>query len=62
MTDSLEQLGMERIMEKHMRNLGAEPDLRAQFSIYEVRRHHRRSPAEGASFLTCVRACVRRLL
>ncbi|CAF90318.1 unnamed protein product [Tetraodon nigroviridis] len=34
-TDSLEQLGMERIMEKHMKNLRTEPDLRTQFSIYE---------------------------
>lgn len=35
-TDSLEQLGMERIIEKHMKNLRTEPDLRNQFTIYEV--------------------------
>lgn len=35
-TDSLEQLGMEKIIEKHMKNLRTEPDLRTQFTIYEV--------------------------
>lgn len=35
-TDSLEQLGMETIIHKHMNNKGTEPDLRAQFTIYEV--------------------------
>lgn len=35
-TDSLEQLGMENIIEKHMNNLRTEPDLRTQFTIYEV--------------------------
>lgn len=36
-TDCLEQLGMETIIHKHMLDKGTEPDLRAQFSIYEVR-------------------------
>ncbi|XP_068446833.1 FH1/FH2 domain-containing protein 1 [Clinocottus analis] len=35
-TDSLEQLGMELIIHKHMSNKGAEPDLRAQFTAYEA--------------------------
>lgn len=35
-TDSLEQLGIETIIQKHMNNKGTEPELRAQFSIYEV--------------------------
>ncbi|XP_040920553.1 FH1/FH2 domain-containing protein 1 isoform X2 [Toxotes jaculatrix] len=35
-TDSLEQLGMETIIHKHMNNKGTEPDLRAQFTIYET--------------------------
>ncbi|TKS65806.1 FH1/FH2 domain-containing protein 3 [Collichthys lucidus] len=35
-TDSLEQLGMETIIHKHMNNKGTEPDLRAQFTSYEV--------------------------
>ncbi|KAM4593914.1 FH1/FH2 domain-containing protein 3-like [Odontesthes bonariensis] len=35
-TDCLEQLGMETIIHKHMSNKGTEPDLRAQFSIYEA--------------------------
>uniref|UniRef100_A0A1A8IYA4 Formin homology 2 domain containing 1 n=1 Tax=Nothobranchius kuhntae TaxID=321403 RepID=A0A1A8IYA4_NOTKU len=34
-TDCLEQLGMETVIHKHLNNKGAEPDLRAQFSIYE---------------------------
>ncbi|KAM7015937.1 FH1/FH2 domain-containing protein 1 isoform 2-T2 [Tautogolabrus adspersus] len=34
-TDSLEQLGMETIIFKHMNNRGTEPDLRSQFTIYE---------------------------
>ncbi|XP_074523185.1 FH1/FH2 domain-containing protein 1 isoform X2 [Halichoeres trimaculatus] len=36
LTDSLEQLGMETIIFKHMNNKGTEPDLRAQFTIYET--------------------------
>ncbi|XP_028256959.1 FH1/FH2 domain-containing protein 3-like isoform X6 [Parambassis ranga] len=35
-TDSLEQLGMESIIHKHINNKGAEPDLRAQFTVYET--------------------------
>lgn len=35
-TDSLEQLGMETVVQKHMKKKGTEPELRAQFSIYEV--------------------------
>ncbi|KAL4642183.1 FH1/FH2 domain-containing protein 1-like [Arapaima gigas] len=34
-TDCLEQLGMERIMQKHMNNKGTEADLRHQLAIYE---------------------------
>ncbi|XP_013881013.1 FH1/FH2 domain-containing protein 3, partial [Austrofundulus limnaeus] len=34
--DCLEQLGMETIIHKHMMDKGTEPDLRAQFSIYET--------------------------
>uniref|UniRef100_A0A8P4GHI0 Formin homology 2 domain containing 1 n=1 Tax=Dicentrarchus labrax TaxID=13489 RepID=A0A8P4GHI0_DICLA len=51
-TDSLEQLGMETIIHKHMKNKGTEPDLRAQFTIYEtippftsVKREERWPPA-----------------
>ncbi|KAM9860786.1 FH1/FH2 domain-containing protein 1 [Aulostomus maculatus] len=35
-TDSLEQLGMETVIHKHMSNKGTEADLRAQFTIYET--------------------------
>ncbi|XP_075939274.1 FH1/FH2 domain-containing protein 1 [Anarhichas minor] len=35
-TDSLEHLGMETIIHKHMSNKGTEPDLRAQFTTYET--------------------------
>ncbi|XP_056231022.1 FH1/FH2 domain-containing protein 1 isoform X2 [Seriola aureovittata] len=35
-TDSLEQLGVETIIHKHMNYKGTEPDLRAQFTIYET--------------------------
>ena len=35
-TDSLERLGMERVMQKHTSNKSLEPELRQQFSIYEV--------------------------
>uniref|UniRef100_A0A3Q1BFN6 Formin homology 2 domain containing 1 n=1 Tax=Amphiprion ocellaris TaxID=80972 RepID=A0A3Q1BFN6_AMPOC len=35
-TDSLEQLGMEAVISKHLNNKGAEPDLKAQFTIYET--------------------------
>ncbi|XP_031735890.1 FH1/FH2 domain-containing protein 1-like, partial [Anarrhichthys ocellatus] len=35
-TDSLEHLGMETIIHKHMSNKGTEPDLRAQFTMYET--------------------------
>uniref|UniRef100_A0A8B9KB78 Formin homology 2 domain containing 1 n=1 Tax=Astyanax mexicanus TaxID=7994 RepID=A0A8B9KB78_ASTMX len=34
-TDSLEQQGMERIMQKHMSSRGIDPDLKQQFTIYE---------------------------
>lgn len=36
MTDKLELLGMEAVIRKHMNNKGTEPDLRTQFTIYEV--------------------------
>ncbi|XP_070712606.1 FH1/FH2 domain-containing protein 1 [Pempheris klunzingeri] len=35
-TDSLEQLGMEAVIHRHMNNKGAEPDLRAHFTAYET--------------------------
>ncbi|XP_078101316.1 FH1/FH2 domain-containing protein 3 isoform X2 [Sander vitreus] len=35
-TDSLEQLGMETLIHKHMKTAGTDPDLRAQFAIYET--------------------------
>ncbi|XP_067348275.1 FH1/FH2 domain-containing protein 1 isoform X3 [Channa argus] len=35
-TDSLEQLGMENIVHKQMKNKGTDPELRAQFTIYET--------------------------
>lgn len=35
-TDSLEQLGIETIIQRHMNNRATEADLRAQFTIYEV--------------------------
>lgn len=35
-TDCLEQQGMENIMHKHMNTKGTEPDLKHQFTIYEV--------------------------
>ncbi|XP_072527174.1 FH1/FH2 domain-containing protein 1 isoform X2 [Salminus brasiliensis] len=34
-TDSLEQQGMERIMQKHVTSRGIDPDLKQQFTIYE---------------------------
>lgn len=36
MTDKLELLGMEAVIRKHMNSKGTEPDLRTQFTIYEV--------------------------
>lgn len=35
-TDCLEQLGMESIVQKHMTSSGIEADLKQQFTIYEV--------------------------
>nr|XP_057944362.1 FH1/FH2 domain-containing protein 1 [Doryrhamphus excisus] len=35
-TDCLEQLAMEAVVHKHMSNMAAEPDLKAQFAIYET--------------------------
>lgn len=35
-TDSLEELGMERITNRHMNKKGADLDLLTQFNIYEV--------------------------
>lgn len=34
-TDSLEQLGMEAVIHKHLNNKATEPDIRAQFTTYE---------------------------
>lgn len=39
-TDCLEQLGMESIVQKHMNSSGIEADLKQQFIIYEVNSHH----------------------
>lgn len=38
-TDCLEQLGMESIVQKHMTSSGIEADLKQQFTIYEVNSH-----------------------
>ncbi|XP_061731857.1 FH1/FH2 domain-containing protein 1 [Nerophis ophidion] len=35
-TDCLEQLSMEAVVQRHVGNMDAEPDLRAQFAIYEA--------------------------
>ncbi|XP_056135382.1 sodium/hydrogen exchanger 5 [Lampris incognitus] len=35
-TDCLEQHGMERIIQQHLNNKGTDPDLRQQFTIYEM--------------------------
>lgn len=57
-TDSLEQLGMETIMHKHMNHKGTEPDLRAQFTVYEVlkpvqqQQHHCSKPRLTLIWLT----------
>lgn len=40
-TDKLELLGMEAVIRKHMNNKGTEPDLRTQFTIYEVTTRNR---------------------
>lgn len=62
LTDSLEQLGMETIVQKHLTNKGAEPDLRAQFTAYEVT-----TPAKKktTTYIRCVLTiwfvCCRRL-
>ncbi|XP_014824598.1 PREDICTED: FH1/FH2 domain-containing protein 1-like isoform X3 [Poecilia mexicana] len=39
-TDCLERLGMEAVVRKHLSSKGAEPDLKAQFSIYEAALRH----------------------
>uniref|UniRef100_A0A3Q1IN88 Formin homology 2 domain containing 1 n=1 Tax=Anabas testudineus TaxID=64144 RepID=A0A3Q1IN88_ANATE len=48
-TDSLEQLGMETIIQKHMNNKGAEPELRAQFTVYETALRHEDGDVEDSS-------------
>lgn len=35
-TDSLEQLGLETIIHRHMSSEDTQPDLRAQFTTYEA--------------------------
>ena len=35
-TDSLERLGMERLVQKHTSSKSLEPELRQQFTVYEV--------------------------
>uniref|UniRef100_A0A8D3CLY1 Formin homology 2 domain containing 1 n=1 Tax=Scophthalmus maximus TaxID=52904 RepID=A0A8D3CLY1_SCOMX len=64
LTDSLEQLGMETIIHKHMNNKATEPHLRAQFTIYEVQTHNRRTTTVTADAqqqlqqTVCVCVCV----
>uniref|UniRef100_A0A673MBH1 FH1/FH2 domain-containing protein 1-like n=1 Tax=Sinocyclocheilus rhinocerous TaxID=307959 RepID=A0A673MBH1_9TELE len=43
MTDCLEQLGMEGIVQKHMTSSGTEGDLKQQFIIYEVNSKYKHS-------------------
>lgn len=63
-TDSLEQLGMENIIEKHMKNLRTEPDLRTQFTIYEVTGPTTEEVIQHVkeTFLQSVPVCCRMLL
>eukprot|EP00066_Takifugu_rubripes_P028733 XP_011617999.1 PREDICTED: FH1/FH2 domain-containing protein 1-like [Takifugu rubripes] len=49
-TDSLEQLGLEKIIEKHMKNLRTEPDLRTQFTIYENALKYEDGEVDESSF------------
>ncbi|XP_059210690.1 FH1/FH2 domain-containing protein 1 isoform X2 [Centropristis striata] len=48
-TDSLEQLGMETIIQKHMNNKGTEPDLKAQFTVYETALRNEDGDVEDSS-------------
>ncbi|CAN9506548.1 unnamed protein product [Ophioblennius macclurei] len=48
-TDCLEQLGMESIIHKHLSNKATEPDLRAQFAIYETALRYEDGDMDDAS-------------
>ncbi|RVE74966.1 hypothetical protein OJAV_G00027070 [Oryzias javanicus] len=50
-TDCLEQLGMETVIQKHLKRLGTEPDLRAQFTTYETALRHEDGDVEATSSL-----------
>ncbi|XP_023809555.1 FH1/FH2 domain-containing protein 1 isoform X4 [Oryzias latipes] len=50
-TDCLEQLGMETVIQKHLNRLGTEPDLRAQFTTYETALRHEDGDVEDTSSL-----------
>ncbi|XP_076003063.1 FH1/FH2 domain-containing protein 1 isoform X2 [Genypterus blacodes] len=49
MTDSLEQLGMETIIQKHINNKVTEADLRSQFTIYETALRHEDGDLDDSS-------------
>ncbi|XP_078067127.1 FH1/FH2 domain-containing protein 1 isoform X2 [Mustelus asterias] len=46
-TDCLEQLGMEKIIQRHMSNKGTDPDLKQQFTIYENALKHEDGEDDG---------------
>uniref|UniRef100_A0A672IGU3 Formin homology 2 domain containing 1 n=1 Tax=Salarias fasciatus TaxID=181472 RepID=A0A672IGU3_SALFA len=46
--DSLEQLDMETVVQRHLSSLATEPALRAQFTVYEVTTATRHRPAGAA--------------
>ncbi|XP_072925965.1 FH1/FH2 domain-containing protein 3 isoform X3 [Hemitrygon akajei] len=46
-TDCLEQLGMENIIQRHMSNKGTDPDLKQQFTIYENALKHEDGEDDG---------------
>uniref|UniRef100_A0A8C7XWV2 Formin homology 2 domain containing 1 n=1 Tax=Oryzias sinensis TaxID=183150 RepID=A0A8C7XWV2_9TELE len=50
-TDCLEQLGMETVIQKHLSRLGTEPDLRTQFTTYETALRHEDGDVEDTSSL-----------
>ncbi|GCB73895.1 hypothetical protein scyTo_0002977 [Scyliorhinus torazame] len=46
-TDCLEQLGMEKIIQRHMSNKGTDPNLKQQFTIYENALKHEDGEDDG---------------
>ncbi|XP_078256438.1 FH1/FH2 domain-containing protein 1 isoform X3 [Rhinoraja longicauda] len=46
-TDCLEQLGMENIIQRHMCNKGTDPDVKQQFTIYENALKHEDGEEDG---------------